>query len=151
MGAHHQLDSIRALFMQGRSPYQLLPAFRMTLFLSADEADVQEAVRLRLPAGRVLATTTEDDDGADIRIAFDFDGVLADDWSVQIMQADGLDAFHQNETDHLGDAIASGPLLNLLTGINRIQRRGRRDENVRSGLPRACAGRSCRCQECTVA
>jgi 5'-nucleotidase len=121
--AHHKLGISRAVFMQGRSPFKFMPAFQMALFLSADENDVLEAVGLGYPAGRVLDTSSNTDDGDDLRIAFDFDGVLADDSSERVMQESGLAAFHENEFTHQEDPIPNGLLRDLLAGINRIQRR----------------------------
>jgi len=129
---HHRLGISRAVFMQGRSPFKFMPAFQMALFLSADENDVLEAVGLGYPAGRVLDTSSHTDDGDDLRIAFDFDGVLADDSSERIMQESGLAAFHENEVTHLDDPIPNGLLKDLLAGINRIQRR---EEELRKSDP----------------
>jgi 5'-nucleotidase len=120
---HHELAISRAVFMQGRSPHKFMPAFKMALFLSADEKDVQEAVALGHPAGQVLDTSVPEDDSNDLRIAFDFDGVLADDSSEKIMQQHGLAAFHENEVAHVQDPMTTGLLRDLLAGINRIQRR----------------------------
>lgn len=120
---HHNLSISRAVFMQGRSPYKFMPAFNMALFLSADEKDVAEAVRLGHPAGRVLDTSSEDDTGDDLRIAFDFDGVLADDSSERVMQEKGLEAFHENEVSRVDEPHPNGLMVDLLAGINRIQRR----------------------------
>ena len=41
----HGLDITRAIFMQGRAPYRFMKPLRMSLFLSANEADVREAIR----------------------------------------------------------------------------------------------------------
>ncbi len=120
---HHNLSISRAVFMQGRSPYKFMPAFNMALFLSADEKDVVEAVHLGHPAGRVLDTSSVDDDSDDLRIAFDFDGVLADDSSERVMQENGLEAFHENEVLRIDEPHPNGLMVNLLAGINRIQRR----------------------------
>ncbi|MGV8896247.1 MAG: 5'-nucleotidase [Rhodoglobus sp.] len=120
---HHGLSISRAVFMQGRSPYKFMPAFNMALFLSADEEDVVEAVQLGHPAGRVLDTSSVDDASDDLRIAFDFDGVLADDSSERVMQENGLEAFHENEVLRVDEPHPNGLMVNLLAGINRIQRR----------------------------
>ncbi len=120
---HHKLAITRAVFMQGRSPHKFIPAFKMALFLSADEKDVVEAVRLGHPAGQVLDTSSINDESNDLRIAFDFDGVLADDSSERVMQKDGLEAFHHNEVTRIDEPHQNGPMVNLLAGINRIQRR----------------------------
>jgi 5'-nucleotidase len=121
--AHHGLPITRAVFMQGRSPHKFMPAFKMALFLSADQQDVRSAVELGHPAGQVLDTSSSSDDSDDLRIAFDFDGVLADDSSERVMKASGLAAFHDHEVAHLEEPLSTGLLRDLLAGINRIQRR----------------------------
>jgi 5'-nucleotidase len=121
--AHHGLDITRAVFTQGRSPYQFMPALHMSLFLSANDSDVREAVREGLPAGRVLDSAHLDDDGGELRVAFDFDGVLADDASERVMQERGLAQFIAHETANLVSPHNPGPLRDLLKEINKIQRR----------------------------
>ncbi|MEU6084388.1 5'-nucleotidase [Streptomyces sp. NPDC047108] len=120
----HGLPISRAIFMQGRSPYRFMPALNMSLFLSADETDVREAVALGLPAGRVLGAAAADEtDDQDLRIAFDFDGVLADDSSEQVFQADGLEGFRSHETRNAATPHDPGPLRDFLASINRLQQR----------------------------
>jgi 5'-nucleotidase len=121
---HHDLSITRAIFTQGRSPYRYMEALKMSLFLSANANDVREAVEQGLPAGQVLDTpaATEDDDQQDLRIAFDFDGVLADDRSELVMQTDGLKAFHQHEVANAVTPHSPGPLRDFLAKINIIQR-----------------------------
>jgi len=117
----HGLPITRAIFMQGRSPYAFMGALNMSLFLSQSAEDVRVALDLGFAAGQVLGAPAANLAGLDLRIAFDFDGVLADDSSERIMQSDGLTAFHAHETEHLDDPIAPGKLLQFLQGINRIQ------------------------------
>ncbi|GAA1737798.1 5'-nucleotidase [Aeromicrobium alkaliterrae] len=124
----HQLPITRAVFMQGRSPYAFMPAFSMTLFLSKERSDVREAISMGLPAGQVLGSPTEDTDGEDLRIAFDFDGVLASDESEKIMQESGLELFHQNEVEKVDTPMEAGMLRDFLKAINKIQ--DREDEEV---------------------
>lgn len=121
----HQLQITRAIFMQGRSPYRFMPALNMSLFLSANERDVREAMSRNLPAGQVLASSYIDDPtDADLRIAFDFDGVLADDQSEQVFQSQSRDlkAFQEHETANVATPHDVGPLRDFLASINRIQR-----------------------------
>lgn len=118
---HHGLDITRAVFMQGRSPYKFMPAFNMSLFLSANEDDVREALAADLPAGQVLPSTAVDDDSMDLRIAFDFDGVLADDAAEEVMQSSGLPAFHAHEVANAERPHNPGPLQSFLAAVNRIQ------------------------------
>jgi len=121
--ATHGLGITRAVFTQGHSPYAFMPAFTMSLFLSHDEDDVRRAVQMGLPAGHVLSSAPIDDadDGA-LRIAFDFDGVLADDSSERISQAEGLAAFHRHEFANRVSPQDPGPLRDLLVNIDKIQR-----------------------------
>ncbi|MFC9227450.1 5'-nucleotidase [Streptomyces decoyicus] len=120
----HGLAISRAIFMQGRSPYRFMPALNMSLFLSANETDVREAVALGLPAGRVLGPAAADDtDDQDLRIAFDFDGVLADDSSEQVFQADGIEGFRSHEIMNAATPHDPGPLRDFLANVNRLQRR----------------------------
>lgn len=120
----YELPISRAVFMQGRSPYPFMPALNMSLFLSANEDDVREAVALGLPAGRVLGPSVADEgDDQDLRIAFDFDGVLADDAAEQIYQAGGIEDFRFHESANAATPHDPGPLRDFLAGVNRLQRR----------------------------
>lgn len=121
--ASHGLPITRAIFMQGRSPYKFMPALNMSLFLSANENDVREAVAAGLPAGRVLHSSFVDDvEDRDLRIAFDFDGVLADDESEKVYQVDGIDGFRAHETANVATPHDAGPLKDFLAKVNKIQR-----------------------------
>lgn len=129
----HGLAISRAIFMQGRSPYRFIPALNMSLFLSANETDVREAVALGLPAGRVLGPAAADDtDDQDLRIAFDFDGVLADDSSEQVFQTGGIEGFRSHETVNAATPHDPGPLRDFLASLNRLQRR---EEEQRTQSP----------------
>uniref|UniRef100_A0AAU3HPC5 5'-nucleotidase n=1 Tax=Streptomyces sp. NBC_01393 TaxID=2903851 RepID=A0AAU3HPC5_9ACTN len=119
----HELPISRAIFMQGRSPYHFMPALNMSLFLSANEDDVREAVALGLPAGRVLGPAVADEGDDHLRIAFDFDGVLADDASEQVYQAGGIEDFRFHESANAATPHDPGPLRDFLAGVNRLQRR----------------------------
>ena len=50
----HGLDITRAIFMQGHAPYLYMGPLKMSLFLSANEADVREATELGFAAGHVV-------------------------------------------------------------------------------------------------
>ena len=125
---HHDLDITRAIFMQGRSPYRFMEPLRMSLFLSANEADVREAIRMGFAAGRVVGRAADDgravddDGGTDLRIAFDFDGVLADDSSERLYQEGTLEAYQANESALADVPLPKGPLAAFLEKINHIQR-----------------------------
>lgn len=121
--ASYKLGITRAIFMQGRSPYHFMPALNMSLFLSANERDVRNAVSQGRPAGQVLASAFTDDSSDELRIAFDFDGVLADDESERVMQRGGLEDFRQHETANMVTPLNPGPLRDFLANVNKIQKR----------------------------
>lgn len=121
--AHHGLNVSRAIFMQGISPYKYVPALNISLFLSGNKMDVEEAIKLNLPAGQVLKSVlVDDDDDSSLRIAFDFDGVLADDESEAIMhETNDLQLFHNYETTNVMHPHNPGPLKEFLVRISKIQ------------------------------
>jgi 5'-nucleotidase len=120
----HGLPISRAVFVSGRDPFRYIEAFNASLFLSADEKNVTEAILKGLPAGRVLASTyTEDRNDPELRIAFDFDCVLADDEAERVYQLEGLEGFQQSEATKALEPHNPGPLKRLLAEIGRIQER----------------------------
>lgn len=119
---HYGLDISRASFFSGESPYKYLPAFNASLFLSASERDVKNACDAGFAAGRVLHSEVMDDvQDHELRIAFDFDGVIADDDSEKIYQEQGLQAFHKHEAA-TKKPLDPGPLADLLIKISNLQR-----------------------------
>ncbi|WP_414499308.1 MULTISPECIES: 5'-nucleotidase [unclassified Zymobacter] len=118
---HHGLGITRAIFMQGKSPCAYIPALNISLFLSANEKDVRHAIEQGHPAGQVLNSKFADDDDETLRIAFDFDGVLANDESESVMQASGLNAFHEHEVKNVAHPHSPGPLQDFVVKISRIQ------------------------------
>lgn len=131
----------RAAFLDGGAPYRYLEAFNARLFLSADQDDVRAAIAAGYPAGRVLpcAAAPQDSgdvpsirksgeadlriDDADLRIAFDFDGVLAGDQAERVYRSKGgMEAFALSETMHADEPLDPGPLKPFLEGIAALQR-----------------------------
>lgn len=120
---HYGLEISRAAFMTGRSPYAYLPAFNASLFLSANEEDVQRAIDANYPAGRVLPSKVYDDElDPELRMAFDFDGVIADDEAESVYKRNlDLDEFQAHETERQGIAHNPGPLADLVRKLSLIQ------------------------------
>ncbi|AIA75776.1 5'-nucleotidase [Halomonas campaniensis] len=119
---HYGLGMTRAIFMQGRSPYEYIPALNIALFLSGHKPDIEAAISLGHPAGQVLDSKFDDDENdKTLRIAFDFDGVLAGDESESVMQASGLTAFHDHEVKNVMQPHNPGPLKEFLVRISKIQ------------------------------
>lgn len=121
--AHYGLDISRACFLTGDSPYRYLPAFNTSLFLSANEEDVRRALAADYPAGLVLPSRAEDDpsDG-ELRIAFDFDGVIADDESETVFKRNNdVGEFHAHETARVAIPHQPGPLADLFRKLSLMQ------------------------------
>jgi len=119
---HYGLGMTRAIFMQGKSPYEYIPALNIALFLSGNKPDVDAAIKLGHPAGQVLDSQfDDDDDDKTLRIAFDFDGVLAGDESESVMQTSGLTAFHAHEVKNVMQPHNPGPLKEFLVRMSKIQ------------------------------
>ncbi|MDR0933801.1 MAG: 5'-nucleotidase [Burkholderiaceae bacterium] len=119
----HELDITRAAFNAGNSPHLYLPAFNASLFLSANEEDVQRAIDAHYPAGTVLPTKIFDDEkDGELRVAFDFDGVIADDEAEAVFQQDrNLAAFHAHEASKQAIALRPGPLADFFRRLAALQ------------------------------
>lgn len=124
---HYDLDISRAMFLQGRSPYPYINALNIELFLSANFTDVQQAVAAGYPAGHIQTGL----DGArelhyannhELRIAFDFDGVIADDEAERIYKQGDLEKFHAHEASQAQVPLKPGPLQPFLKRIAHIQK-----------------------------
>lgn len=122
--AHYGLDISRACFVTGNSPYTYLPAFNTSLFLTAHEEDVRNALAANYPAGLVLPSRIEDDDSDnELRVAFDFDGVIADDESETVFKRNNdMDEFHAHERERVAVPHQPGPLATLFQKLSLMQR-----------------------------
>lgn len=119
---HHGLDITRAAFLEGNSPYPYIPAFNASLFLSANDGDVLRAIESGYPAGTVLpGKITDVEDDGELRIAFDFDGVVADDASERVFKEGSLEDFQHHETANSAIPHRPGPLADLFKKIARLQ------------------------------
>lgn len=121
---HHKLEITRAIFLQGRTPHKYIPALSISLFLSANETDVKQAILAGYPAGHVLFSKCNDDiNDSELRIAFDFDGVIADDASEAVFQkTKDLNKFHEHEQKHVNTPHNPGPLKEFLKKLSAIQK-----------------------------
>ena len=138
---HYGLDISRAAFVTGKPPYPYLPAFNASLFLSANEDDVRKALACKYPAGLVLPSSgsANGDDARDdvveddeLRVAFDFDGVIADDEAETVFKRhNDVNEFHAHETMHAATAHQPGPLADLfqkLAALQKLQQEAQRGD-----------------------
>jgi 5'-nucleotidase len=122
--AAHALPISRAAFVKGKTPFRYLEAFNAALFLSANEEDVRMAVERGAPAGQVLPTEFIDDSAeTELRIAFDFDGIIADDSAEAIFKSSGLAAFHASEAQAASVPMPAGPLSKFFREVAKLQQR----------------------------
>jgi len=134
---HYGLDITRAAFFSGTSPFMYNDAFNLSLFLSANKEDVEQAIASGFPAGLVLNTDVDDDlTDNELRVAFDFDGVLADDEAERIYQAEGLAAFSREEALKRAEPLGKGPLADLFSRIALIQQLQEEARRLDAALPK---------------
>ncbi len=121
---YHNLDISRAAFLSGKSTYEYIPAYNISLFLSTNESDVLNAIKANYPAGRILKSDIHDDDKDNqLRVAFDFDGVIADDQSEKVFkESNDLDLFHQHETANIKKPHNPGPLSDFFKKLAYFQK-----------------------------
>lgn len=120
---HYGLNITRGAFLCGKDPYPYVDAFNAALFLSANEEDVRGALEAGMPAGLVLPTKASDEGVTDeLRIAFDFDGVLASDESEQIYQNEGLSSFQVSEQEKANQPLPIGPVNSLARKLSYWQK-----------------------------
>lgn len=135
--AHYGLNISRAVFMEGKSPYEYIPAFNASLFLTANEGDVSRAVQAGYPAGAVLPSKVVDDESEEeLRIAFDFDGVIADDESEAIYKGADLPEFHNYEVANSHIPHEPGPLADLFKKLSFMQKLEDREQEINPSYKR---------------
>jgi 5'-nucleotidase len=123
------------------APY--LGAFNVTLFLSQDEKDVQNALKAGFPAA-VLYQLPENplEELDEIRIAFDGDAVLFSADSERIFQEQGLEAFQAHEHANADKPLADGPFAKLLRALAILQQSSEGKLPIRTALVTARGGPS---------
>ncbi|MDA3832206.1 MAG: 5'-nucleotidase [Spirochaetales bacterium] len=127
------LDITRGVFLSGSAPYTYLNAFQTALFLSANREDVIGAIECGCAAGMVLSSSVfeADEDQSELRVAFDFDGVIADDSAEVVYQKDmSLDAFQKSESEKALNPHNPGPLGEFFVKLSQLQQLERRRKDA---------------------
>jgi 5'-nucleotidase len=129
---HFDLDISRAAFTSGKSPFEYIPAYNISLFLSTNDFDVQNSIDAGFPAGKFINSDVEDlDEDIELRVAFDFDGVIADDDSEAVFkESKDLNEFHTYELIHITEPHKPGPLADFFKKLALFQKLETRKENV---------------------
>ncbi len=119
----YDLDITRAFFLSGKAPYPYMAAVNACLYLSTNKEEVKDAINGGFPAGHVLPCTSFDDtNDTQLRLAFDFDGVLVDDEAETKYADGGLPLFQYHEVENKDKPLNGGPLMPLLQRISAIQK-----------------------------
>ena len=119
---HYELNISRACFSSGNSNHQYLPAFNSTLFLTTNIEDAKEALSNGITAGVVGKQDIHDSNEEGLCLAFDFDGVIADDSSEKVYKEQGLEAYQAFEQEDGTHPLKSGPIAELLKRISSFQK-----------------------------
>lgn len=126
----YDLDISRAVFTTGKSPFQYIPAYNISLFLSTNLSDVEKAIAAKFPAGRFVNNPVIDDSDNELRVAFDFDGVIADDAAEQVFkETKNLAEFHKYETEHIVEPHSPGPLADFFKKLAFFQKMETKRQN----------------------
>ncbi|MBV1876085.1 MAG: 5'-nucleotidase [Pseudomonadales bacterium] len=119
--AHHKLPISRAAFTGGAAPYRYMRPFGCHLFLSTNQADVREVLGQGMAAASILPSVQANTDSNTLNFAFDGDAVLFSDEAEQIYQAQGLDAFTENERLAANQPLIGGPFKPFLAALHNLQ------------------------------
>ena len=118
----YKLDIQRSAWTGGNDISKYLKPFKVDLFLSANEQDVQNAINEGIAAARILPYEDfEDEHSTQVKIAFDGDAVLFSEESEIVYKTQGLEAFLVYEKQNALNAMKSGPFAQLLKLISNIQ------------------------------
>ena len=120
----YNLPITAGAFTSGQSTFPYLQAFDASLFLSANKENVFNAVAKGQPAGLVIPSSTsltEDEQDEELRIAFDFDGVVIDDEAEKAFQKDGMKGFTQHEHQKRDIPHQPGPMHRLFIKLGQFQ------------------------------
>ena len=119
---HHGLDIQRAALTGGQPISRYLDAFSVGLFLSSNEADVQDAIDAGVAAGLLYDLPGDFEQPIDqIRIAFDADAVVFSDESERVYKANGLESFLDHERQNARRPLLDGPFAKLLRALSFLQ------------------------------
>lgn len=118
---HYGLDIVRAAFTNGAPTAPYAHPFGASLFLSSNSEDVDRALKAGIAAATILPSRTLQVHSEQLRIAFDGDAVIFGDDAERVSFEHGIEAFHRNERERVGELLAVGPFRTFLDAVHRIQ------------------------------
>ena len=119
-------------FTSGRSLAPYIPAWKIDLFLSNEDADVRWAVNGGAAGARlgVAPLGSEGPSADEVRIAFDGDAVVFGPESDKIYKKDGLEAFLTHETANAANPMKRGPFGKFLHKLSALRKIYLNDGNI---------------------
>jgi len=133
----HKLDIIRSGWTSGADISTYLKAYKVDLFLSANDSDVINAIENGIAAAKILPSndTVHNSLGDQVRIAFDGDAVLFSEESELVYKNHGLKAFIEHEKKNKNNPMKKGPFAKLLLTIASLQNKFKgEDSPIRTAL-----------------
>ena len=133
----YELNIQRSAWTSGSDTSTYLKAFKVDLFLSADDADVIHAIENGVAAAKILPSHKDvhNSRGDQVRIAFDGDAVLFSEESELVYKEHGLDAFIKHEEENKNSPLEKGVFAKLLLTIASIQKKFKDKESpIRTAL-----------------
>lgn len=121
---YYKLPIKAGAFTSGQPTFPYLKSFGVSLFLSANEENVHNAIAQGMPAGLVLPHLTsseQSEEDTELRIAFDFDGVIIGDEPERKFKTEGLIGFQKFEVSHMNEPHSPGPLHQLFKKLAAFQ------------------------------
>lgn len=117
------LDISRSGWTSGNDLSNYLKAFKVDLFLSANDTDVVNAIKNGVAAAKILPSheSVHNSLGDQVRIAFDGDAVLFSEESELVYKEHGLEAFIEHEKSNMHNPMEQGPFAKFLFTISKIQ------------------------------
>lgn len=132
----HKLDIVRSAWTSGSDISSYLKAFKVDLFLSANDEDVVNAIQSGIAAAKILPSNDEVNTslGDQVRIAFDGDAVLFSEASELVYKKHGLDAFIKHEQDNKENPLEKGVFAKLLLTIAKIQDKFKDSSSIKTPI-----------------
>ena len=131
------LDISRSGWTSGNDLSNYLKAFKVDLFLSANDADVINAIKRGVAAAKILPSheSVNNSLGDQVRIVFDGDAVLFSEESELVYKTHGLEAFIEHEKNNMHNPLEQGPFAKFLFTISNIQSKFKDKESpIRTAL-----------------